>query len=167
MKTSYNEFLFAQQFEGLRLKPYKDIAGNWTIGCGHLVRSTMELNLYWNGITTQHAWELFQEDVQKAEDAVNRLLKINVTQQQFDMLVDFQFNTGSLNDSTLLKMLNDGEFTQAAAQFLRWDHFYNPKDRKEDESKGLYRRCYCRMQYFGGMSIDQLKQHNWYMELVA
>jgi lysozyme len=67
---------------------------------------------------------ILTNDVRDAEQAVGRLVKVALTQGQFDALVDFCFNVGSgkLAASTLLKDLNAGQYAQAAEQLLRWDH---------------------------------------------
>ena len=45
------------------------------------------------------------------------------SQNEFDALVDFAFNCGcgNLNNSTLLKKLNAGDYEGAAQEFLKWD----------------------------------------------
>ena len=73
--------------------------------------------------TQEQAEQWLQEDVQIAVDAVNRLVTVELTQNQFDALVDFTFNlgTGSLQNSTLLRLLNASNYTGAANEFERWD----------------------------------------------
>jgi lysozyme len=63
-------------------------------------------------------------DVRSAQNAVKRLVKVTLTQGQFDALVDFVFNLGQgkLAASTLLKELNAGQYDAAGEQLLRWDH---------------------------------------------
>jgi len=63
-------------------------------------------------------------DLRETEKAVARLVKVALTQGQFDALVDFCFNVGEgkLEVSTLLKDLNSGQYEAAAEQLLRWDH---------------------------------------------
>lgn len=60
----------------------------------------------------------------KHEDKVNRLCKIDnvtLTQGQFCALVDFDFNTGSLDRSTLWKrIVNKAPIEEIEKQFLRW-----------------------------------------------
>lgn len=167
MQLGFNGLTLLKHFEGCRLKPYKDIAGKWTIGFGHMITSSLELSKYINGITQAQADELLISDSARFVDACNRLIKVSVSQLQFDALVCFDYNTGALNSSTLLKTLNDKQFNLASAQFVKWDHFMNPKTHKLEESQGLYRRRLCEKFLFDGGTAEQLaKEHNWFMEVV-
>ena len=109
-----------RKFEGLRLTAYADSGGTWTIGYGHTglyIRAGMT-------ITREQAEKYLAEDAARAAAAVNRLVKVPLTQNQFDALVDFTFNLGpgALSGSTLLRHLNNGDFAAARAQFERWVH---------------------------------------------
>jgi lysozyme len=80
--------------------------------------------------------------VRTAEAAVARLVKVPLTQGQFDALVDFVFNLGAgrLATSTLLRYLNEGKYDAAAWQLLAWDHagsreIASLKNRREAEFK--------------------------------
>lgn len=103
--------------EGLRLKAYKDTKGIWTVGVGHTGPEVVEGLV----ITKEKAHELFQKDVTWAEDTVNTV-KVPLSQNQFDALVSFVFNVGAgaFKRSTMLKMLNVGDYAGAAKQFDRW-----------------------------------------------
>jgi lysozyme len=107
-----------EQVEGLRLTAYQDSVGVWTIGYGH-TGSDVRPGLT---ITQEQASALLQQDVAGAVAAVNRLVTVTLTQNQFDALVDFTFNEGqgNLASSTLLRELNAGNTAGAAAQFLVW-----------------------------------------------
>ncbi|MGA2369117.1 MAG: lysozyme [Candidatus Korobacteraceae bacterium] len=107
-----------KQFEGLRLTAYQDSIGKWTIGDGH-TGPDVQPGLT---ITQEKASALLLQDVASAVAAVNRLVTVPLTQNQFDALVDFTFNEGSGNlaRSTLLRELNAGNTAGAAAQFLMW-----------------------------------------------
>ena len=107
-----------EQFEGLRLTAYQDSVAVWTIGYGH-TGSDVRPGLT---ITQEQASALLQQDVAGAVAAVNRLVTVTLTQNQFDALVDFTFNEGqgNLASSTLLRELNAGNTAGAAAQFLVW-----------------------------------------------
>jgi len=107
-----------EQFEGLQLTAYQDPVGVWTIGYGH-TGSDVQPGLT---ITQEQASDLLLQDVAGAVAAVNRLVTVPLTQNQFDALVDFTFNVGqgNLASSTLLRELNAGNTAGAAAQFLVW-----------------------------------------------
>jgi len=106
-----------KKFEGCRLKAYKCPAGVWTIGYGHTNNVRPD-----DVITQDEAEELLKRDLQVHEDNVKRLVKVPLTQGQFDALVSFEFNVGygALANSTLLKVLNTGNYDAAAKQFKRW-----------------------------------------------
>ncbi len=109
--------------EALRLKPYLDSAGKWTIGWGHLIKLPSENYLLdKDGISEAQATELLRQDLATAEDSVNRLVEVPLNGNQFDALVSFVYNVGSgaFRDSTLLKVLNAGDYSGAASQFARW-----------------------------------------------
>jgi lysozyme len=108
-----------KKYEGLRLKVYTCPAGILTVGYGHTgpdVRSGQT-------ITPEKAAELLAADVEKFERGVAGLLRRAVTENQFSALVSFAYNLGlgNLGKSTLLKKLNDGDFTGAAAEFGKWN----------------------------------------------
>ena len=110
---------FTAGFEGRRLQAYQDSVGRWTIGDGH----TLGVGPGLTCIDPQaDAW--LQEDLQGAVDAVNQGVDVPLTQDEFNALVDFAFNLGdhALLASTLLRLLNQGDYAGAAAQFQLWDH---------------------------------------------
>lgn len=106
-----------KEFEGYRPTSYQDSAGVWTIGYGHTqgVKKGQK-------ITKAQAESLLRGDLLKAEKYVNGL-KLNLTQGQFDALVDFAYNlgTGNLGTSTLLgKIRMKASDEEIQAQFRRW-----------------------------------------------
>jgi lysozyme len=106
--------------EGFRSHTYTDVAGFATIGYGHRL---LLHESFPDGITEAQGAEILAEDVRLAESAVERLVKISLTQGQFDALTDFCFNLGAgrLASSTLLVELNSGNLQEAQRQLLRWD----------------------------------------------
>jgi lysozyme len=106
--------------EGFRSRTYRDVAGFPSIGYGHRL---LAHESFPDGITEAQAAEILAGDVRQAEQAVERLVKVALTQGQFDALSDFCFNLGAgrLASSTLLKALNGGHYEAAREQLLRWD----------------------------------------------
>jgi lysozyme len=121
MQLSAAGLMLLKQWEGYRDRTYLDVAGLPTIGYGHRVLASEPFP---HGIQPSQAEEILARDVHAAEQAVLRLVKVSLSQGQFDALVDFVFNLGQgkLASSTLLKMLNAGNSEAAAEQLLRWDH---------------------------------------------
>jgi lysozyme len=107
--------------EGFRDRSYSDAAGFRTIGFGHRLTPS---DSFAQRISLEQAANILASDVSIAEAAVYRLVKVPLTQGQFDALVDFVFNLGSgrLASSTLLGYLNAGRYDAAAWQLLAWDH---------------------------------------------
>lgn len=108
-----------EQFEGCRLTAYEDIGGVWTIGYGHTAGVLQCMT-----ITQAQAEEFLTQDIAWAVSFVNKSLTVNVTQAEFDALVDFTFNLGRVNlaHSQLLNLINKGDFADAADEFEKWDH---------------------------------------------
>jgi lysozyme len=107
--------------EGYRGRTYLDAGGIATIGYGHQL---LPHESFPNGIAEAQAEEILLSDLRGAGQAVRRLVRVALTQGQFDALVDFTFNLGAgkLASSTLLKELNAGQYDAARQQLLRWDH---------------------------------------------
>jgi lysozyme len=143
MKTSDSGLKMITLAEGNVLKIYKDQAGLDTIGVGHLLTADDKSSgRFTNGITAEQSMELLRHDVVAAENAVNSLVKVSLTQNQFDALVDFVFNLGkgALQVSTLLKKLNAGNKDAVPAEFLKWNKVRNPKTKQLEVNKGITRR---------------------------
>jgi len=110
--------------EGLRLTPYLDLAGHWTVGYGHkLTAEELDAGGHTRVIDEPAALLYLIEDVDYAAHQVQRLVRVALTQGQLDALTDFTYNLGEarLADSTLLKILNQGNYRDAGQQLLRWD----------------------------------------------
>lgn len=120
MKTGTAGLSLIKSFEGLRLEKYRDAIGKWTIGYGHLI---LPNESFPEKLTRPAAELLLQSDLQAVEQAVSKLVKAQLTQNQFDALVSFAFNVGSgnLSSSTLLKKLNAGDYKGAADEFPKWN----------------------------------------------
>jgi lysozyme len=119
MQASAAAFDLIREFEGFRSETYLDVAGLPTIGYGHKL---LHPDSFPDGCTRDLAEQMLACDVDDTEEAVKRLVKVPLTQGQFDALVDFTYNLGQgrLADSTLLKNLNAGKYEDAGRELLRW-----------------------------------------------
>jgi len=118
MKLSDTGQDLIKHFEGLELKAYKCPAGVWTIGYGH-IKGVSE----GDEITALTANRMLIEEMVEYENYINNAVKVDLTQNQFDAMVSWVYNLGSgnLNASTLLKVLNSGDYAGVPAQMLRWN----------------------------------------------
>lgn len=123
MQTSEKGIAVIKEFEGCKLTAYQDSVGVWTIGYGWTqpvdgkpIRAGMTIN-------QETAERLLKTGLVSYESDVSRLVKVDLTQGQFDALVSFTYNLGarSLSTSTLLRKLNSGDYAGAADEFLRWN----------------------------------------------
>ena len=115
-----------KEFEGCKLTAYRDGGGVLTIGWGHTGADVEEGMT----ITQERADELLLLDLADAVHGVNALVKVPLTQNEFDALVSFAFNVGTdidddtkaegLGDSTLLRKLNEHDYNGASAEFPKW-----------------------------------------------
>jgi lysozyme len=71
--------------------------------------------------TQEQADAWLEQDVHEAELSVQGLVEVTLTPNQFSALVSFEYNTGGLAGSTMLRYLNEGNFAGAAEEFPLWD----------------------------------------------
>lgn len=109
-------------FEGRKLGAYQDSVGVWTIGYGHTKTARPGMT-----ITQAQAEQLLQADLEEFEAAVTDAVGVSLNSDQFSALVSFCFNlgAGALFESTLLRVLNQGDFEAAANEFPRWNNAGN------------------------------------------
>jgi lysozyme len=92
--------------------------GTLTIGYGHTDQAAHPLKISKGlRITEAKAREVLDVDLDECEAAVNRLVRVDLTQGQYDALVSFTFNcgTGALSKSSILRKLNAGDYDGARA----------------------------------------------------
>jgi lysozyme len=140
MKTSDAGIYALALHEGIVPAPYKDSVGVWTFGIGHTAAAGdpdpaempkgMPADL---DRALARAFDVFRHDLPKYEAGVNRALKVPVTQAQFDALVSFHYNTGAIGRATLVKKLNAGDVSGAAAGFMSWVKPPEITDRRKAE----------------------------------
>ena len=122
MKTSERGLALIQEFEGLRLKAYTCPAGILTIGYGHTSAAGAPTVTPGMTIDKGVAHEILRSDLERFERGVNGLVKVELTKNQFDVLVSFAYNCGlgSLKKSTLLKRVNAKRFDDVPAELMKW-----------------------------------------------
>jgi len=153
LKVSNNGLAVTTWAEGFKAKAYPDPGSKngypWTIGRGH-TKGVKPGDVC--TVAQADAWLI--EDMADAASIVKRLVTVDLTQGQFDALCDFVFNIGEpqFKASTLLRMVNRGQFAQAGQQFERW---------KFNDGKPmlglLRRRIACKALWEGRSGLDAVK----------
>lgn len=119
-QTSDKGIRFIGKFEGFISHAYKPVAAEqyYTIGYGHYGPDVKP----GDQITKGKARDLLRKDCNKSEKFVRDLVKVNLSQPQFDALVSFVFNIGggAFSTSTLLRLLNQGKYASVPAQLDLW-----------------------------------------------
>lgn len=141
MKSSKNVDLMLDHFEGCKLAPYRDSAGIPTIGIGCTFypggkRVTMQDKPL---RSKEEAYALLATVLAGFEDEVSIFTKnIKLTQNQFDALVVFHYNTGALRSSTLLKKIKANPLDKTIwGAFLLYDKARADKDGIDNDGDGL------------------------------
>jgi lysozyme len=121
MQVSAAGIKLVMSAEGFRGRVYKDVCGYPSIGYGHKL---LHSDSFPDGISEATAQHMLSCDLDDAEAAVEKLVRVPLTQGQFDALVDFVFNLGAvrLAGSTMRKLLNECKYDAASEQLARWDH---------------------------------------------
>lgn len=137
---------------GFATRIYTCPAGRPTIGWGHVIVSSGD---YMRHATIDEvtADKLLAQDNAVHETCIKRHVQIALTQNEFDALCCLLHNIGepSFIDSTLLRKLNAGDKPGAAAEFLRWDKFHNPKTGAVEVLPGLRARRLLEQALFQGV----------------
>lgn len=124
--------------EGESNKPYKDVAGYWTIGKGHkLLPDESYKNLKKSDIN-----KLLDKDIQDREEELNQKMGLTLTQNQFDALFILCFNigVGGFLSSNIYKFLQKGDNASAFQYWRKWINVTNPKTGKLEVCNGLVNR---------------------------
>lgn len=110
-------------FEGFHSKPYLCPAGVATIGFGSTRgKNGKRIRLNAAHITKEEGEKLLQRDVKAAENAIKRLIKVEINENELSALCSFVYNLGSgnLQSSTLRSKLNRGDYEGASREFPKW-----------------------------------------------
>ena len=122
MKTSPRAVQFIKDHEGYRETAYQCASGVWTIGWGHTsdakfpVRKGMKIN-------RAKAEAMLRHDIAEAEDAIDAVVRVPLNSNQYGALVSLIFNigVGAFRRSTLLRLLNKGDYERASREFGKWN----------------------------------------------
>lgn len=89
------------------------------IGYGHVIQ---EGETFPPIISEDEGEKLLFQDLKPAIQAINTYVSVPLTQNQFDALASFIYNVGpaAFAESTLLRLLNEGDYNQAAQEFGQW-----------------------------------------------
>lgn len=95
-------------FEGVKLKAYLDGGGVPTIGVGTIVYPSGIKVKLGDVCTLSQALFFLKYDVEKREEYLNKILKVPLTQNQYNMCISLMYNIGNeaFKNSTVLKRIN-------------------------------------------------------------
>ncbi len=108
-----------KQFEGCKLQAYQDQKGIWTVGYG-CTGYNIQRGTVW---TQAQADQQLAQRVAAFASQVTAAVGLKVNQNQFDALVSLCYNIGpqALRGSTLIRLINQRDYADAANEFLKWD----------------------------------------------
>jgi lysozyme len=111
MKTSPDgrKFIEMEEESGVaKTHAYNDGTGTWTIGFGHTSAAGLPRVYPGMVITPEQADAILGSDLAAVEADINHHVTVPLQPNQFDMLGSFDFNTGALDRSGLLHLVNAG-----------------------------------------------------------
>ncbi len=117
-RTSDTGVALIKDFEALALEAYLCPAGVSTIGWGHTAGVRLGMTC-----TEAQANTWLRADLRTAEAAVERLVRVPLTDPQFAALVSWVFNVGAgaAARSTLIRKLNTGDYDAVPCELARWN----------------------------------------------
>ena len=117
MKISEDGLELIKKFEGCETTAYQDSVGVWTIGFGH-TKGVEEGQT----CSVEDAESMLADEMDEYEGYINNMVKVDLQQHEFDALVAWVYNLGptNLGESTMLKVLNGGQFDRVPDEMNRW-----------------------------------------------
>jgi lysozyme len=87
-------------------------------------------------ISYDEAQSLLHREINRVSEAVTDLVKVPLASHEHAALISFAYNVGlgNLENSTLLRLLNEGHKAEAAEELLKWVYC------KREKLPGLVRR---------------------------
>ena len=140
--TGVKDVELIKESEGLRLEAYLPTPNDvWTIGYGHTKTAKKGMK-----ITLAGAEALLHQDLAWVEAAIDTYVQVPLNQNQYDAIASFIYNVGAtaFRKSTMLKLLNVGDYDGAANQFPRWNKqkgkVLNGLTKRRQEEKTLFKK---------------------------
>lgn len=127
-----------EDVEGVHYKPYRDIAGVWTVCAGITGPDVILGKTY----TKRECDRLLYKHIAIAQATVDKYVTFPIPATMRAAMYSFTFNagTGAFRKSTMLKDINAGKLDRACLRLYDWVYFRNPKTGKMEKSKGIYNR---------------------------
>ena len=118
MNISQEGIALIKRFEGCELEAYIDSVGIPTIAYGRIKNVEMG-----DTCTQEQAEKWVEEELPEYDGYINDMVKVELEQCQFDALCSWVYNLGpnNLKESTLLKVLNEGNYSSVPAEIKRWN----------------------------------------------
>ena len=116
MALSAAGLILTAMHEGYSDKPYMDLGGIWTNGFGNTVIEPEKT------VTVTRALQDLSQNMQKAQDAVNRCVNVTMSQHQYDAYVDFTYNVGAnaFCKSSIAKYANQGRVVDSCQSIMKY-----------------------------------------------
>lgn len=118
LETNIAAINILKSYEGLSLDAYPE-ADYWLIGYGYKnpsIRAGMS-------ISPKTAERYLRNDLKARENFVRSVVKVRVNENEFSALVALSYNigNGAFRNSTVLRLLNEGDHVAAAEAFMMWN----------------------------------------------
>lgn len=111
-----------KEFEGFSDRAYADTDGTPVIGYGlsKIAGKSVKLG---DKISSQKANWALEAELRQLQRQIDSAVKVKLSESQLSALMSLSFNVGfySIQQSTLVKKLNQGDYAGAANEFLRWN----------------------------------------------
>jgi len=122
MNISKSGLDLIKSFEGFASTMYDDV-GKPAIGYGTDLLPEEVAKYKGKTITEEEATSLLLNRLTSFQERINQLVKVPLTQNQYDAICSFTYNvgTGGFAGSTLLKKLNLTQYSEAANEFPKWN----------------------------------------------
>ena len=122
LDISDNGYAIIRDAEGFRSTAYLDTGGVWTIGFGTIKYPNGTSVKKGDTCTRNEAEQWLKNDCVWVDACLDKYVKVNLNQNQFDALASFVYNIGetAFIKSTMLTLINQNSLTSAASQFDRW-----------------------------------------------